>query len=779
MIPVLERKATYMLNIPELSGGMNLRDGISLIQDNQLTDSINMWYKDGLLKTRPAVKSNADRDKMEEFVSTGVGNITVLMNPANSAVINNVMHVLEVTVISQDKIQAESSYSIVQKVSLRYIDNTALSVIPLGVIEIGYNYDLKCLAVQHNGDIYCYVRYETSYPQPEWHYGNEIYKIERLSEGVYSDIVKLTDADLYIPVILTNCRPNRSSTYESQGELMLRGGTMAEGYNLLGRYYRMIYSTYDISEDAERYSEPDGKTYTKMRYSLLYSINNMEFWTGSKTVTAEITDKTGTKYTHIVEIASGNSVEYTSPGDGLYMHVEGNLLYFSNSASSKDPAGVAEEDYIYNNMVITAPCPNSDTNWAKVTNMTQAVWYGNTSLGINGGSRLFLGGNTEEKEKALVVWSDLNNPLYFSENNYTYVGDKAQAVTAFGRQGESLIIFKEREIYSTQYQAGSVTAEELIHQSAVDLSAQLAYFPMVQIHAGIGCDCPGSVQLCRNRLIWADSSGRVYTLTSQNQYSERNVFEISQMIERKLRAETAENLQKAQSADWEGRYLLFVGSHVYGMDYNTYGYHYVSSYSKSEDANMLIPWYYWKLPVEPMSVISIGSIVYMLEYVYLGTYVGLQRAMVNMFYIDGFGTVDEVNTLEYTGEYPESTEEYDSSLWQVVLYQKTIHSLAQTKLFDFHQPAFFKNVPIVNVIFGNNGGMPITVKFITESKTDDESTITLNESEAAEYAPEYLHNRQFRPYSRVNTRFGIRFESEGAMAIDAISLQYTVLGGAK
>ena len=75
--------------------------------------------------------------------------------------------------------------------------------------------------------------------------------------------------------------------------------------------------------------------------------------------------------------------------------------------------------------------------------------------------------------------------------------------------------------------------------------------------------------------------------------------------------------------------------------------------------------------------------------------------------------------------------------------------------------------------------MPITVKFITESKTDDESTITLNESEAAEYAPEYLHNRQFRPYSRVNTRFGIRFESEGAMAIDAISLQYTVLGGAK
>lgn len=778
MLPKISRKASYMLNIPELSGGMNLRDGISLIQDNQLTESINMWHKDGLLKTRPAVKSNADRDKMEEYVSTNVGNITVSLNPANSTVIHDVVHVLEVTVVSQDRVQAESSYSITQKVSLRYIDNTALSVIPLGVIELGSYYDLKCLAVQHNGDIYCYVRYETSDPHPEWHYRNEIYKIERQSEGVYGDIKKLTDADLYIPLLLTNCRPNRSSTYESQGELMLRGGTMVEGYNLLGQYYRMIYSTYDISEDADRYSEPNG-TFTKMRYSLLYSINNMEFWTGGKTVKAEITDKTGTKYTHIVPISSGTSVEQTSPGDGLYMHVEGNLLYFSNSPSDTYPAGISEENYVYNNMVITAPCPNSDTNWAKVTNMTQAVWYGNTSLGINGGSRLFLGGNTDEKEKALVAWSDLNNPLYFSENNYTYVGDKAQAVTAFGRQGESLIIFKERELYATQYRSGDVSAEDLMNQNAIDLSVQLAYFPMVQIHAWIGCDCPNSVQLCRNRLVWADSSGKVYTLTAQSQYSERNVFEISEMIERKLKTETAENLCKAHSADWNGRYLLFVGKHVYVMDYNTYGYHYVSSYSKSEDANVLIPWYYWELPIEPMSVISIGSIVYMLEYVWLGTYVGLQRAVVNMFYIDGFGTVDEVHTLEYTGKYPESAEEYDPSLWQVVLYSKKIYSLAQTKLFDFKQPAFFKKVPMVNVAFGNNSGTPISVKFITESKLADESTIVLNESEAAEYSPEYLHNRQFRPYSRVNVRFGIRFESEGAMSVDAISLQYTVLGGAK
>ena len=49
-------------------------------------------------------------------------------------------------------------------------------------------------------------------------------------------------------------------------------------------------------------------------------------------------------------------------------------------------------------------------------------------------------GNSLNKEKALVVWSGLNDPLYFSENAYFYVGDTTSKVTGFGKQSNMLVI---------------------------------------------------------------------------------------------------------------------------------------------------------------------------------------------------------------------------------------------------------------------------------------------------------------------------------------------------
>lgn len=71
----------------------------------------------------------------------------------------------------------------------------------------------------------------------------------------------------------------------------------------------------------------------------------------------------------------------------------------------------------------------------------QIVWRGMESIAC--GTRLFLGSNTEETNKNLVVWSDPDNPLYFPENNYFSVGENSSAVTGFGRQADMLVIFKE------------------------------------------------------------------------------------------------------------------------------------------------------------------------------------------------------------------------------------------------------------------------------------------------------------------------------------------------
>ena len=54
-------------------------------------------------------------------------------------------------------------------------------------------------------------------------------------------------------------------------------------------------------------------------------------------------------------------------------------------------------------------------------------------------------------------------------------------ITAFGKQGKYLIIFKEREIYSVGYAAKSGTSNT-------------AAFPLTQLPYGRGCDQPGTVR---------------------------------------------------------------------------------------------------------------------------------------------------------------------------------------------------------------------------------------------------------------------------------------------
>ena len=57
--PSINKQPTRSINIPELSGGLNLRDGISAVNDNQLTDCKNIWFKDAILKTRPGMALDA------------------------------------------------------------------------------------------------------------------------------------------------------------------------------------------------------------------------------------------------------------------------------------------------------------------------------------------------------------------------------------------------------------------------------------------------------------------------------------------------------------------------------------------------------------------------------------------------------------------------------------------------------------------------------------------------------------------------------------------------
>ena len=724
MIPYINNSPTYTLNIPELSGGMNLRDGLNQVNDNQLTDAKNVWFKDGALRTRPRMKLNGQSYSVE--VTKGKKS-TVKMHYDNSTVVNGVKYYLQVIEYSYPN----GNY-IDNKFVLRYVSED-MDIIELGSVTVSeidwivHNY----LCFQHNGDIYFFTGTDRAF----------MYVIKRISEGTYETPKQLTEKDMRVPLVATNCLPAQATDYSGAG------GNMINGYNLLTRYYKAVYSMVD--KDAETTSlcylplqptrQPDGNGYS-------YAID--------KKVTAEYTDIKGNTYSHEVTIgADGNGYESNPREDGLIMSVYYNQIYFTVDGV-EGFATLAKDQYVKNNLTITAPGPHDVTDELKVFNMTVSAWFGGTFYGIYGGSRLFLGGNTSDTEKALVVWSDLNDPLYFSENNYAYVGDKAQAVVAFGKQADTLIILKERETYQTQYVASdSPTAEEVINQSVLDLSTTSAYFPMTLVHGYIGCDCPDTVQLCRNRLVWANGNGKVYTLVSQNQYNERAIYEVSEMVERRLKGEG--QLHKAYAVDYDGYYVLQTGSHLYVMDYNSYGYTYIASHSKTEDANIKIPWYYWELPKAPECIMATANML--------------------MMPIVDIEDVDEINLVfkdHYDMAYIDGTSGDDYN-------GQHIPSFVQTKLFDFGQPSRYKSVPTVNMSLGHNDNAPVKIEFISEQMIEDEHEITVGGVEAEKYSPQYTRQCRLFPYTKGTVSFGVRISCEGDLAVDSISLQYKTLGGAK
>lgn len=747
-----------------MSGGLNLRDGISLVNDNQLTDVKNMWYKDGILRTRPRIKENEAFSLYERHK-----NGSFSTNPMNNTRINDRGYYLELTHATNLVEDKETFY-------LKYV--SLEDEVDLGSIDVSEP-GATALAITHNGNVYVYVHGQTV---------NEIYIIKWISDGVYAPPHRADETEIYSPLVLTNVW----SSYQQGGDaqaLLRNGATQVEGFNLLGNRYRMQGSLYDASELGEvQVTGTDGEvidTVSYMEYSVPFTPNNLSY---DGVIRLQYTDMQGMVHTHSVycpninEQGNESRVEseesHISAGDGLYLHsfISGEIVHIclnGNSAkkseenpSGNDPGIIKRSEYINNNMMIYAPCETSAKNWEKVTAMTQAVWYGNTSLGINGGSRLFLGGNTKDSEQALVIWSDFENPLYFSENNYAYVGDKSQRVTAFGRQGASLIIFKENEIYSTQYTQGEVTADELIDQTAVDISTRMAYFPMVLIHSTIGCDCPNTVQLCRNRLVFANSSGRVFTLTAQNQYSERNVYDVSEMISSKLKTE--KEPQKAHSVDWDGKYILFVNKSVYLMDYNSYGYENIASYTKQSDANMLLPWWYWEMPTEVKNVTILNETIVLTDVKKWEEDAITEWFSVHKYYIDGIYGNDELFYSDFNG----------TSVTQTA-YEKIIPTMLKTKIFDFGEHSKYKAINALDIAFGNNKNVPISVKFINGVNDTDEHIVAVNGAETTLKTPSHIISKRLIPYTRICARFGVCIECAGNMEIDGITIQYKKAGGIK
>lgn len=259
----------------------------------------------------------------------------------------------------------------------------------------------------------------------------------------------------------------------------------------------------------------------------------------------------------VFEIGSDSTVSVNAQ-NGLILHLDraAGCFWFTNEAGA--PTALTDSGR-RNNVQAEAAVPHTELSPCE---MTFGAWYGGDRSTAAGGTRLFLGGS--DRSSATVLWSALDDPLYFPFSGYAVVGDPGEPLTAFGKQGGLLVLFKPHEIYTAQYVAGSaVSADDLESGRVTDITAAAATFPLTPLHTEIGCDLPHTVALPGNRLVWACADGTVYGLTSVGGLSQHNVVRLSENIRPYLK--TAETPSVASAVACEGRYWLLWGDQLLVM----------------------------------------------------------------------------------------------------------------------------------------------------------------------------------------------------------------------
>lgn len=209
---------------------------------------------------------------------------------------------------------------------------------------------------------------------------------------------------------------------------------------------------------------------------------------------------------------------------------------------------------------VVAPIVGTDT--LKITAFkTDSVQLGyilackySITYGGDNDTRVFIAGDS-----TTYYYSGLLDPTYWPENQYNNAGVDNTFIYGFGKQYNSLVVFKERSLGIVNY--------------SVNSDGSNPSFSYAQMNSSIGCDMPNTIQNINNNLVWCNSYGGVYTLISDTQIKdEKNVKPLSRNINGTsqrpaLLQELKTDLANASSIDFNGMYWLCVGSKVYAWDY--------------------------------------------------------------------------------------------------------------------------------------------------------------------------------------------------------------------
>lgn len=510
-------------------GGINLYDAPNMINDNQSSDMLNMWFCDNSLCLRPGLATQIQQQygKIIDIYPKNGTKILLKRITVNSVVTQEIYGL----------------YVVTQSAILTF-DGEQFWKVPNGLIYNNNNWDTYYNNYNFSNCVLLPAGLsEYSIPQQSGNMvacGSMVYMFGSghfFSFGPYviNDIFDASKSTVeiiinykapYIPTLKKDCVPAGN-------------GTLFEARNFLTPLV--------------------GQQYTTDNVSTIYKLNDKAL--DSDTITVEYDSINNGQFNFVIQPSEQDK---TQNGITLTIDRVNGIIAFA------EPLVNAKDYGMKNNLTITY----SKTIYQDIPimNCTIGEWFGDRQ-GQTGGARLFLSGDT--KNPAVVYYSAADDATYFAENAYQTVGEPTEPITCITKYLDILTILKSNSIYSFSLQSSS--------------SFNLV---LKAVNSKIGCDIPKSVQVVGNCLVWGNTIGGVYALSSTQIQDERAVHIISCNINKILLSIEKNALQLAVSLCTNSHYMLFAGNNVFVWDYAR------TPFAKSVDTTKAVKelaWYIWQL----------------------------------------------------------------------------------------------------------------------------------------------------------------------------------------
>lgn len=552
----LKVKKSEQYKIPALDGGIDTSKYDGLIPDNCFCDCKNIWNKKGTLTNRPAILPNSD--SVVDLLYSGYGDFIKGLTLTDTLVYIDGNPKKIGYCVEGDNV----SYNIFRP----YLVDSNGNLTEMGNIEFHrvtqdlYNrfesvFFMVANATVGSG-IYAFItrRNEDVYP-------NEyLYSIYEASSDL-SSWQRLYDDDFYVPTVFMNGRGNNFDYQIESLNAYLEEPVELEPFNMLTGRFKAYFSS-------------DG-------YSTTFELPFGELDTQGVMCRVYTTSQTYTDF--IVDVTTDNAMGYIL---GYYVKFKINRstgtfsFYFNDELFSVPKMG----SYGGNNIQITTS-KTIENGTAKTIGSKGVVLYGNN---------IYLYGNSICGNE--IYTSSITRPLYIPEKSMVAVGEPSSSVNAMTVVCNKLVAFKDSEIYRIILTKGTAYDVSEFAMNINNTFMKIDTLSCEAVHLQVGCDCPDTLKVCSNRVIWTRSDGSVYTLATTTYGKENNIYKISSAIDGIFENISKEDLRKAKACERDGFYLLHIDNKVLVVDYRIKDFGFPAKYSGQKDNSSNIAWYVWEYP---------------------------------------------------------------------------------------------------------------------------------------------------------------------------------------